>query len=215
MSVIDPEDPDRIDQEIRINELKEEANELAGGEMTSWESDSCPPGLAEQFWRHVVDYEKAPDTTNYRHLVAAGMELPAPETMTDEQLTSKLWELIDRLARLRTFLTCTNHMNDRELYTRLWGDTLHEVTKDLPLDEDSACHLDFASSGSEEDTHAYLKHYADEKDRQHWQESFPDDEIPDHEEPPYDRDRHLPRATYGRPSEEGGSEKLDLPDEWE
>ena len=52
MSTDDPLDLDRVDQEIRINELKEEARELAGDDMHSWESPDCPPGLAEAFWSH-------------------------------------------------------------------------------------------------------------------------------------------------------------------
>lgn len=39
-----------VDQQIRINELRESAREAAGGEMMDWESPDCPPELAEQFW---------------------------------------------------------------------------------------------------------------------------------------------------------------------
>ena len=41
---------DRIDQQIRINELREAAKEAAGGEMISWEDPNAPPEIAEQFW---------------------------------------------------------------------------------------------------------------------------------------------------------------------
>jgi hypothetical protein len=37
-----------------------------------------------------------------------------------------------------------------------------------------------------------LKYYASEKYRAWWREDFPEYEIPAHEDPPYDRDRHLP-----------------------
>ncbi len=49
------------------------------------------------------------------------------------------------------------------------------------------------SSGSERDIHAWLKYYADEETRQRWAEDFPNDVVPPHEDPPYDRDRHLPQ----------------------
>jgi hypothetical protein len=39
-----------------------------------------------------------------------------------------------------------------------------------------------------------MKYYADEGTRRGWLADFPDDEMPPHEEPPYDRDRFLPRA---------------------
>src|SRR5215212_9964916 len=53
---------------------------------------------------------------------------------------------------------------------------------------------DLLSGGGEEDTRLYMKYYADEEARRHWLADFPDDGMPPHEEPPYDRDRHLPQA---------------------
>ena len=77
----------------------------------------------------------------------------------------------------------------------LWFEALRETIKDFPMDETSAWHLDLLSSGSEDDTYLYMKYYADEDWRQHWLKDFPDYEMPEHEDPPYDRDRRLPTAT--------------------
>jgi hypothetical protein len=198
----EPTDLDRVDQEIRINELKEEANELAGGQMFSWESEDCPPDLAESFLRHVVEYEKAPWTSHFQQLSEAGMVLPPPDEMDDQTLTSKLWEVIRWLADHRVFLSTTNHLSDRELYIHLWSDVLHEQTKEMPIDPYSAAHIDLLSSGSDEDTLKYMKYFADSDQRARWMESFADYEMPDHADPPYDRDRHLPKATYGNPDGE-------------
>ena len=71
---------------------------------------------------------------------------------------------------------------------------LREPVKDMPLDESSAWHIDLTGSGSEEDTHLYLKYYADEETRRRWSADFPDDEMPEHAEPPFDRDRYLPQV---------------------
>jgi hypothetical protein len=196
MPAEDPSELERVDQEIRINELKEEAKELAGGQMLGGESDDCPPELAESFWCYVVDYEKAPRTSHFQQLLAAGMELPAPEAMTDSELSIKLWELIERLAGLRAFLSNTDHLSDRELYTHLWTETLHEAIADMPAEETSAWHIDVLGGCSAEDIHRYLKYYADERERRDWLERFPDDELPAHEDPPYDRDRRLPRSGF-------------------
>ena len=78
---------------------------------------------------------------------------------------------------------------------------LREKTKQLPLDDFSAWHLDLLGSGSGEDTHLYLKHYAEEDERRRWRGDFPSDEMPGHEDPPYNRDRHLPRPTDKLPPE--------------
>ena len=77
MSHDDPLDLKRIDQEIRINELKEEASAL--GQVHAWESEDCPPDIAEQFWKHVVEYEKAPLTSDFLKLQEMGVALPDPE----------------------------------------------------------------------------------------------------------------------------------------
>jgi len=57
--------------------------------------------------------------------------------------------------------------------------------------------LDVIGRGSEEDIEIGLKYYDDEEERVHWRKIFPDDPIPDHEYPPYDRDRYLPKRDYG------------------
>jgi hypothetical protein len=65
---------------------------------------------------------------------------------------------------------------------------------DLPIDSGWTHHIDFLSSGSEEDNFLYMKYYADEEDRQYAREHYPDEVIPPHEDPPYHRDANLPKA---------------------
>jgi len=188
---------DEIEREKRIAELKRRAEELAGGKMATGEMEDTPPEVEEGFWQYVVNYEKAPWTTNFKQLEDAGVELPAPETLDDEQLTKKLWEVIRALALLRVFLEDTDHLSDRELYTELWTDMLREEVKAIPPDPDGAWHLSPLGGCSEEDIQLQMKYYADEEWRQQWQKDSPDFVMPDHEDPPYDRDRLLPYPDCG------------------
>ena len=55
-------------------------------------------------------------------------------------------------------------------------------------------HIDVIGGGSEEDIEIGLRYYDTEEQRGHWAKDFPDDVIPPHEAPPFDRDRHLPGA---------------------
>lgn len=185
---------EKVDRRIRIERLKQEAEEISGGEMlvSGGDEDEDSP-VAEEFWERVLEFEKAPSGTRFAQLEEAGVALPPPESLHDAKLRGKLWEVIRKLAELRVFLYHTDHLSDRELYALLWDDLLREETVIMPPNPDSACHLDIIGSGSEEDVQIGLKYYDDEKERAYWHESFPEDLIPDHEDPPYDRDRHLPK----------------------
>lgn len=201
MSNTDPTDLERIDQQIRINELKERANELAGGNMHGFEAEGVSDDLREAFWARVIDIETAPETTNLEQLSKMGIVMPPADQLDDEHLTQKLWEVISELARLRVFLSSTDHLSDRELYHLLESDLLRHPTEDLPPESGWNCHLDILGGCSEQDLYLRNKYYADQLDRECWSAEFPDDEMPPHVDPPYDRDRHLPSMAYGRTQE--------------
>lgn len=189
------------DQEERIDALKRRAAELSGGQVKVGTADDCPAETEEAFWKYVVDYEEAPWTTHFQQLENAGVSLPAPDSLTNDELTAKLWDLIQKLALLHVFIEQTDHLSDRELYTELWTNSLREETKAMPLAANSAYHIQLLSSGSEEDNFLYLKYYADEDWRRDWHKNWPKDPLPRHKDPPYDRDRLLPKADYGEPTD--------------
>src|SRR5258708_17112706 len=187
--------------EDEIETLKRRTEELCGGQMEVHNLDDCSAEVEEEFWKHIVDYEEAPWTTHFQQLEQAGLSLPPPDSLKDEELTAKLWEVIQKLALLRVFIEQTDHLSDRELYTHLWTDSLREETKAFLLAANSAYHIQLLSGGSDEDNLLYLKYYADEDWRRHWHKDFPNDPIPAHEDLPYDRDRVLPKPDYGPPTE--------------
>lgn len=193
--------PEKKTPEERIEDLKRRAEELCGGQMEVGTLDDYPSEVEEGFWKYVVDYEEAPWTTNFQQLENAGVSLPPPDSLTDEELTAKLWEVIQKLALLHVFVEQTDHLSDRELYTHLWTDSLREETKALALAANSAYHIQLLGSYSEEDMVLYLKYYADEDWRRQWHKDWPNDPIPAHEDPPYDRDRLLPKPDYGSPTD--------------
>ena len=180
------------DMKEHIRDLQRRAEEFVGGELSFFESEEMSQELREQFWEHVVAFEKAEWITSFELLVQGGMELPAPEELDDSQLSVKLWEAILSLAMLRMFLYNTDHLSDRELYEELWHQVLREENPVMPINENSACHIDLVGSGSEEDNELYLRYYADEETWHRWAKDWPNDAMPEHEAPPYDRDRHLP-----------------------
>jgi hypothetical protein len=156
------------EQRLRIQELGRRIREI---------SAACSPGAEEQSLFSVLSQN--------------GHVLLSPEELDEEQLHSKLWEVIHGLADCGVFLHHTDHLSDRELYEFLWCDALLERVK-LVSDNPVFYHdIDGTESGPDE-FQVYLKYYADENERRQYANDSRGLEMPDHVDPPYDRDRMLP-----------------------
>jgi hypothetical protein len=81
----------------------------------------------------------------------------------------------------------------RRLYEHLWLDTLHEFTMDFPRGPVGTATSTFSAPAATRYNQLYLKYYADEDYRQRWHQDWPNDGIPPHEDPSYDRDSKLPK----------------------
>src|SRR5262245_41030496 len=146
----------------------------------------------EEFLKRVQDFEDAPKVEPFALLQRAGLELPSPDAIDDGRLATVLRDTIDAMADHGLFLYSTNHLSDRELYARLWHTSLRDPME-WDGDDRAMWFIDLIGTGSEEDVLLNLKYYADENERRDWAEEWPDFTMPDHEDPPYDRDRFLPR----------------------
>ncbi len=192
---LSPDDPlglKRVEQEIRIEKLRQEIHEVTGEEMLTGKAEECPPELEEAFLEHVLELETHGFVRPFEALVRDGFNVPPPEELDDAALTSKLQELITELARRRLFLERTDHLSERELYSWLWKDALREELMGFGLPFGN-CHLDVLGGCSEEDIIIAMRYYADEEERDRCRGEFPDFPMPPREEPPFDRDRHLPQ----------------------
>ena len=182
------------DQEERIAKLRQEVEKIGGSRMSL---DSMPADMEEEFLRHVLEYENAEPISLLRLLENSGLEVPPPEQFDDEYIAIKLKEIIDRMASLGAYLMHTDHLSDRALYEYLYHDGLREEAVLFPENPSYAYMIDLTGSGSDEDNQIYLKYYAGEPYRQQWANDWPDDVLPDHEAPPFDRDRFLPQSPLG------------------
>jgi len=157
----------------------------------------------EEFARKMQLVENGPTTTNFQQLLDQGIELPAPEALADSEVATKLWEVISGLAQLRVHLDHTDHLSNKEMYAKLWNDTLRWDTP--AIDEIGFnTHVDLCSIGDDAGTALYLKYFADEEFRKQHLVDYPDEPLPAHEDPPYQRDQLLPGPKY-----EGEPEALD------
>ena len=185
---------DEPSQEERINKLRAELEKLGGSTSTL---ESMPADMEEEFLRHVLEYETAEQISLLRLLENSGLEIPAPESLDDDALKIKLKDIIDRMASVGSYLLHTNHVSDRDLYGYLYHEALREETVLFPENPSYAYMIDLTGSGSEDDNQTYLKYYADDEYRRQWAHDWPNDPMPEHEEPPFDRDRFLPQSPVG------------------
>ena len=194
MTSINEEEPNR---EARIAKLRAKLEKL-GGTLTG-PLESMPADMAEEFLRHILEYESAEPISLLTWLANLGIEVPASHQLDDRRLSIKLQEVIYGMAYVGAYLLHTNHLSDRELY-ELLSDCLTEEVVLFPENPDYAYIIDMiggVESGSDQDIQTYLKYYAEEKDRVKWGHDWPGDKIPKHEDPPFDRDRTLPRSPLG------------------
>lgn len=152
---------------------------------------SDPDAEYEAFAARMRVIEDGPFTTNFEQLRRRGVTMPPPDAMDDATLSTKLWEVLRHLAALHVYYESTDHLNDRQLYTLMWTETLRADVPDLEPDPGESWHVDLVSTGSAENLQLYLRYYADERARAHWRRSYPNDTIPAHEALPFDRDRRL------------------------
>lgn len=185
---------DEPDQEQRIAKLRQEVERLGGNTMSL---QSMPADMEEEFLRHVLEYEHAEPISLLRLLENSGLEVPPPDQLDEESLTIKLKEIVARMASLGAYLLHTDHLSDRALYEYLFHDGLREEAVLFPENPSYAYMIDLTGSGSDEDNQVYLKYYADEEHRRRWAHDWPDDPLPDHEDPPFNRDRFLPQSPIG------------------
>ncbi len=114
-----------------------------------------------------------------------------PDELNDLQLPGRLWELLHAAAARRLFFHATDHLSDHEFYTLLWEQWLDEPVADIPLEAETNTTLMVSELNANGMTHEeiWLRYYAEPADRM---ARSPGEVIPPHEEPPFDRDRHLP-----------------------
>lgn len=156
--------------------------------------------LLKQFEEHIEAFHNAPWRDVFSLLAESRVDLPPPDTLSDEQVTTVFWRLLRVLAHMHVYVHRTDHLSDREVYAWLWSDALREAA---PVGLKMNRHLDPLGSGDEASMAMYLRYYADDAMRHEWQTSFPGDVLPERERPPHDRDRLLPKPELNPAGDQG------------
>jgi hypothetical protein len=149
-----------------------------------------------EFERKMDLLENGPRTTNFQQLLDRGTELPEPGSIPDDRIRAKVWQVLAGLASLGVYLDQTDHLSDRDLYAKLWNDVLRQEV--AAFDEFGSDHVMMLQpDGVEPDTSTFFRYFADERWRGEFSKENPEFLMPEHEDPPHNRDCLLPIAPGG------------------
>ncbi len=170
---------------------------LDESELT-WEevADLGDPGV-EPAVEPAVDVETEGWTTPHEELARAGVILPSPAELEEEDVAARLWELLHALACRGFFLLHTNHLTDRELYALLWNDSLWNPAVLPGRSAIRGWFHDCLGGGSDEAHVNWLRYYASDDARADQARMFPGDTLPPRMECPSQRDHRLPKGPFG------------------
>lgn len=119
-----------------------------------------------------------------------------PAEITDEALTPILWELLHNLALRGFYVSHTDHLSDRELYSELWRHGLREPAHLPGRNARGGWFHDFLGSWGGEEMQLWLRFYATDEERAEHAAEWPKDRIPPKQKPPFNRDWRLPKGPF-------------------
>ncbi|MDR3688691.1 MAG: hypothetical protein P4L46_04870 [Fimbriimonas sp.] len=125
-------------------------------------------------------------TTLFLELEKCGWTPEDPDTLSDEDLSRSLTDLIWSLGDLQVFIEDTDHLSDRELYNELL-DYCDEQTVCFVGIPDAATHWSPIGSYGPEDVQIWLRYYASPERRAEHVVECPNEPLPPSEIPPYPR----------------------------
>lgn len=186
MSSVRPPSQDEVDALLLNARLRDELEPYFDESITSLNVHEMPTQVENQFLRSMLAWERAPVLP-----IAAWfnppLNLPTPESLSDDALHDRLWDTIQRLFDKRIVLDFADHLNDRQLYTLILRDILPAEEKKIDSGDN---YLHWDCSQSDGDPETWLRYYATAEEREIWSlESLED--LPPVETPPFPRP--LPR----------------------
>lgn len=135
--------PPTIDREAIFDRKRAERDAGIDGLM---EAAKAKGETLERFIAAIEwDSVHAPKSTNLRQLAEIGIHPPAADALGDEDLPAALTLVIDGLAALGVYLSGTDHLADRKLYSVLTTKVLLDEIRDIPPNDDMSEFIDMSA----------------------------------------------------------------------
>ena len=184
-----PNPSEKVDAMLRNAELRSELEPYYDESISSVELGRLPLGEENEYLASMLAWETAPSLPIYQWFTPP-LKPISPWIMTEKELHDSLWHLIQNLYEKQIVLDFTDHLSDLELYLLICQEILPCREKML-TNRRGFLHWDCA--GIDENPEVWLRYYADDQQREIWEEAN-DDTAPFHCDPPY------PRELPGDPS---------------
>ncbi|NNE00318.1 MAG: hypothetical protein HKN47_23615 [Pirellulaceae bacterium] len=180
MSETRPSAIDEVDLMLANARLRDELEPYRDESIDDPSVNRMPLQTENEYLASMLAWERAP-ALPISCWFSPPLQLPPPDSLSDDDLTLQLNDTIQRLYDKHVFLRFTDHLCDRDLYKIIYRDILPSCEKKVDVPGKS---LEWRCV---EDDDTWLRYYAGAVDRRRFQEEH-DIDLPPSEEPKYKRE---------------------------
>lgn len=181
-----PDPQEEVDQLLLNARLRDELEPFLDESVEVVNTRVMTTRLENEYLASMLEWERAPVLPIARWFQPE-LELPASESLDDEELSQLLWDTIHKLYQQRIALDYTDHLTDRNLYRLIVRDILPSLEKRI---ERSNTFLHWQCIDANNNPDVWLRYYASDEERARWYEDT-GCSVPPSESPPYPR--RMPR----------------------
>jgi len=117
----------RAERAGQAHKLEQELRQLVDEDAVFWTAENCPEEVRVSNLQDILAFESVGTGTSlFEGLQEHGLDLPAPDKLDERQCLERIQRILTALALLRIFVVGFEDMNPRELYAKLWNETLWE-----------------------------------------------------------------------------------------
>lgn len=157
-------DQEDVDQLLLNARLRDELEPFRDESVDVVNVNGMPTQQENEYLASLLAWERAP-VLPIAEWFQPRLVLPAPETLSPQQLHRILWSTIRKLYEKRIALDFTDHLTDHELYCLIARDILPSPEKKI---EHSPTYLHWHCVDPSAEPDIWLRYYASAEERQAW-----------------------------------------------
>ena len=181
-------EPDEVEQLMLNAQLRDDLEPFVDESLDLVRMRQMPTASENEFLASMLAWERAP-VLPISQWFAPKLLLPSLETLDENSVHQRLWDVIHRLHDHRIVLDFTEHLSDRQLYCLIYRDILPSPEKKIDRPR-NYLHWDCLDAANNPED--WLRYYASEEEREQWRHES-ETELPPAQARPYPR--RMPRHT--------------------